>query len=123
MSSEGNWKELFNACCEGDLELVRHHIENGVNLNYAHPEFLSTPLVAAIVAGKEDVASLLLASGANPGLRSEFEGMTPLQAAQSVGLASIAAQLRRLGAEEPVTRAPSVRPKRWFERIFGRIIR
>ena len=63
--SGGDWKEMFNAGCEGDLELVKHHVKAGVDVNYAHPEFLSTPLVAAILAKQEKVALALaeLASG------------------------------------------------------------
>ena len=53
--SGGNWKEMFNAGCEGDLALVEYHVKAGVDVNYAHPEFLSTPLVAAILAGQQEV--------------------------------------------------------------------
>ena len=80
--SGGNWKEMFNAACDGDLELVSYHVGRGVDVNYAHPEFLATPLVACILAGREAVALFLLDSGANPHLRSEFDGLTPVQAAR-----------------------------------------
>jgi hypothetical protein len=43
--SGGDWKEMFNAGCEGNLELVKYHVQAGVDVNFAHPEFLSTPLV------------------------------------------------------------------------------
>jgi ankyrin repeat protein len=98
MSSGGNWKELFNAACEGDLELLRYHVKMGVDIDYAHPEFLSTPLVACLLAGQEAAAMLLLDAGANPGLHSEFDGMTPLQAARHAGLPAVEARLRALGA-------------------------
>ena len=51
----GNWKEMFNAACTGDLELVKYHVKCGVDINYAHPEFLSTPLVACALAGQEQM--------------------------------------------------------------------
>ena len=73
MPAGGNWKEMFNAAVEGDLALVEFHVKSGVDVNYAHPEFLSTPLVASILAGQEAVALYLLAHGANPSLRSEFD--------------------------------------------------
>ena len=88
MSSGGNWKELFNAAVAGDLDLVRYHVQHGVDIDYAHPEFLSTPLVACILAGQEAAAHLLLDSGAQVDLASEFDGMNPLQAARHAGLAS-----------------------------------
>jgi len=39
----GNWKEMFAAAEAGDLDLVEYHVSRGVDVNYAHPEFLSTP--------------------------------------------------------------------------------
>jgi uncharacterized protein len=90
--SGGNWKEMFNAACEGDLALVEYHVKAGVDLNYAHPEFLATPLVASILAGQQAVAMLLLENGANPHLLSEFDGVTPVQAARRVGLAEVEAK-------------------------------
>ena len=100
--SGGDWKELFNAACEGEIELVRYHARNGVDLDYAHPEFLSTPLVGCILAGQPAVAHLLLDEGANPLLHSEFDGVTPVQAARQLGLTDVEVRLRSLGAPEPV---------------------
>lgn len=83
--SGGDWKEMFNAGCEGNLALVEHHVKSGVDVNYAHPEFLSTPLVAAILARQEAVALYLLDHGAHPTLPSEFDAATPIQAARQTG--------------------------------------
>lgn len=116
--SGGNWKELFNAGCEGDLALVEYHVKCGVDVNYAHPEFLSTPLVAAILAGQEAVALYLLAHGAIPDLGSEFDGVTPIQAARRMGLARVEERLVALGVARP-DRAP-VRRAGWLDRLFGR---
>lgn len=95
----GNWKEMFNAACEGDIELVRYHVARGVDIDYAHPEFLSTPLVACILAGQEAVAMWLLDTGANPRLHSEFDALTPLAAARREGMARVVERLRTLGVE------------------------
>ncbi|MFC3683116.1 hypothetical protein [Hydrogenophaga luteola] len=99
--SGGDWKEMFNAGCEGDLALVEHHVKSGVDVNYAHPEFLSTPLVAAILAGQEAVALYLLDHGANPALASEFDAATPLQAARQVGLVAVEEKLYAMGVPRP----------------------
>lgn len=115
--SGGNWKEMFNAAVEGDLELVRYHARNGVDLNYAHPEFLSTPLVAAILAGQQQVALFLLEAGADPSLPSEFDAATPLQAARSAQLPEVEARLLALGAQAPTAAAPA--PRSWLARLFG----
>lgn len=99
--SGGDWKEFFRAGCEGDLALVTYHLEAGVDVDYAHPEFLTTPLVGAILAGQERVALYLLDHGADPALRSELDGMTPLQAARDAELPGVEARLRELGVPEP----------------------
>lgn len=107
--SGGDWKEMFNAGCAGDLALVEHHVKSGVDVNYAHPEFLSTPLVAAILAGQEAVALYLLDHGANPALPSEFDAATPLEAAQQMGLVAVEEKLYAMGVPRPVAGAgPSV---------------
>ncbi len=111
----GNWKEMFAAACDGNLDLVAYHVKNGVDINYVHPEFLSTPLVATILAKQENVALYLLDSGANPHMLSEFDGLRPIQAAQQTGLKTIQARLLALGAVLP---EPVVSPKNWFTRIF-----
>lgn len=110
--SAGDWKDLYKAVCEGDLALVKHHVDAGVDMNYAHPEFFSTPLVAAIRAGQEEVALFMLDRGADPNLMSEMDAMTPLQAARRWGLASVEARLRSLGADEPA--APPWSWRRWW---------
>jgi ankyrin repeat protein len=116
----GDWKEMFNAACEGKLELVKYHVENGVDVNYAHPEFLSTPLVACALEGQEAVALYLLGSGANPDLFSEFDAMTPLQAARKARLPMLEARLLELGAKEPAKPAATKPRLNWLSRFLGR---
>lgn len=116
--SGGDWKELFNAGCEGDLALVEYHVKCGVDVNYAHPEFLSTPLVAAILAQQEEVALYLLNHGAIPDLPSELDGVTPMQAARRAGLMRVEERLLELGVARP-TRDAAGRPN-WFSRFIGR---
>lgn len=96
--SGGDWKDMFLAACDGDVELVRFHLSNGVDVDYAHPEFQSTALVASILNRREDVAYLLLDHGADPTLRSVLEERSPLEAAREVGMAGVEQRLRGLGA-------------------------
>lgn len=116
----GNWKEMFAAAEAGDLALVRYHVSRGVDVNYAHPEFLSTPLVASILAGQQEVTHFLLAAGADPNLHSEFDGLTPAQAARRVGLFGLEDRLVALGAQ-PLP--PSPTSSRWFSRLLGGLSR
>lgn len=115
--SGGNWKEMYQAGCEGDLALVEYHVRSGVDVNYAHPEFLSTPLVAAILARQEAVALYLLAHGAIPDLPSEFDAATPMQAARQVGLRQVEDRLCELGVARP---APAPQAQGWLARLLGR---
>lgn len=110
--SGGDWKEMFNAGCAGDLALVEHHVKSGVDVNYAHPEFLSTPLVAAILAGQEAVALYLLDHGANPALPSEFDAATPLQAARQMGLVAVEEKLYAMGVPRPPAEAAAMQQDR-----------
>lgn len=116
----GNWKEMYIAGCEGDLELVKYHVKQGVDVNYAHPEFLSTPLVASALAGQEEVALYLLDSGANPHLPSEFDALTPIQAARKAKLAGLEAKLTQLGASAAVLPGANRDQRGWFSRLFAR---
>lgn len=120
MSSGGNWKEMYLAACEGDIELVRYHVRHGVDVNYAHPEFLSTPLVACILAKREAVAEFLIDSGANIHLPSEFDGVNPVQAARQAGLMRLHQRLLELGAVEPPAAGQAVEGRPWWRSLFGR---
>lgn len=118
--SGGDWKELFFAACDGDLELVRYHTRNGVDLNYAHPEFFGTPLVACILASQEKTALFLLESAADPHLLSEFDGITPLQAARRVGMSAVEQRLLSLGAVEPASKRAAFFQRKWRFPLWGR---
>lgn len=98
--SAGDWKNLYQAAVDGNLDLVRHHLIEEVNPNYQHPEILRTPLVACLVEGHVEVAHFLLANGADPCMVSVLDDLTPLQAAKKHGLHEFADHLKRLGAKE-----------------------
>jgi hypothetical protein len=91
--SHGDYKAFFSAACAGDVALVEHHLDAGVDVDFVHPELQSTALVAALDDGREDVALLLLDRGASATLRSPLEGTTPLEAARAAGLARVVARL------------------------------
>jgi len=80
--SAGDWKDMIYAIRDGDLELVRYHINQGVNLNYQHPEFMTTALIESIICDRSDIAHLLLESGADPNLKIGFSSDTALSEAK-----------------------------------------
>ncbi|MGE0350623.1 ankyrin repeat domain-containing protein [Hydrogenophaga sp.] len=98
--SAGDWKDLYQAALTGDLPLVRHHLDGGVNPNYQHPEVLCTPLVASLIHGHDEVARCLLDHGADPNLLSDFDDLTPLQAARRHGREALTQLLVERGARD-----------------------
>lgn len=101
--SGGDWKEMYVAAASGNIELLKYHIENGIDPNYQHPEILCTPLVASIIAGDIMIAEYLLSRGADPNLLSEFDNLTPLQAARQYQRHEILNLLRQAGAVDKPT--------------------
>lgn len=99
--SGGDVKDMVGAAARGDVELVRFHLERGVDPDYVHPELQSTALVIAILAGQEGTARELLAHGADPLLVSELDDATPVEAARRVGLRELEEHLVSLGAPRP----------------------
>ncbi|KYG67854.1 hypothetical protein AZI87_00815 [Bdellovibrio bacteriovorus] len=95
--SAGDWKEMYSAASSGNMDLVRYHIENGVNPNYQHPEILATPLVAAISAGHTDIALFLLDNKADPNLKSFFDDMTAVEAARRYKNETVLGELKKRG--------------------------
>jgi ankyrin repeat protein len=78
----GDWKEMLEAVQNGDLALVRYHLENGVDPNYQHPELLTTPLIVSIENERVEVTRFLLEKGADPQLKAGFSTDTPLRVAK-----------------------------------------
>jgi len=78
----GDWKEMLWAAQEGDLELLKYHIDQGVNPNYQHPELLTTPLIQSIEAGHTAITKFLLENGADPTLKAGFSEDSPLRVAK-----------------------------------------
>ena len=110
--SGGDWKDMYTAADSGDLALVRYHIEAGVDPNYQHPEIMRTPLVTSILQGHVEVAHYLLDHGAAVNLVSDYDSLTPLQAAQRVGAHALVQTLQQRGAKA------AVRPP-WWHRLLG----
>ena len=92
--SAGDWKALFKAPQEGDLELVQYYIRLGVDINYQHPEVMTTALIESIRSGHFWIANCLLKNGADPKLKEVFGGETPLSLAELKGNEEVIALLK-----------------------------
>ncbi|MFZ1362461.1 MAG: ankyrin repeat domain-containing protein [Candidatus Nanopelagicales bacterium] len=84
-----DWKAFHGAAETGDLELVDYYLRVGVDVNYEHPEYMTTAPVSAILAGQEEVVLFLMEHGVDPDKVSTMEQLSPLQAAQQVGMTSV----------------------------------
>ena len=112
--SGGDWKDLYQAAMAGDLARVAHHIAEGINPNYQHPEILCTPLVASIVNGHPHIALYLLTQGADPNMLSIMDSLTPLQAAKLHQQMEALAVLEKLGAK--------VESQSFWQRLVNKLV-
>ncbi|SEL43054.1 Ankyrin repeat-containing protein [Aquimarina amphilecti] len=79
--SGGNWKDMLLASQTGDLELVKYYVKTGVDINYQHPEAMTTPLIESFRFGNIDIAKFLLKNGADVHAKEGFSGDTALSVA------------------------------------------
>ncbi len=82
--SGGDWKAMFKAIQEGDIELVKYYLRVGIDPNYQHPEFMASPLIESIRFNHLEITKLLLENGANPRIIEVSERETPLLVAQKL---------------------------------------
>ncbi len=80
--SGGDWKAMFKAIQDNDLELVRFYINHGIDVNYQHPEYLALPLSESIRYNHLEVAELLLSNGAKPSIVEMESGVSPIDLAR-----------------------------------------
>lgn len=81
--SAGDWKDMFQACTSGDLDLVEFYLRKGVDPNHQHPEFLTSPLIESVRTKHIEIVQLLLAHGADPNLPEDCGSDTPISVAES----------------------------------------
>lgn len=84
MTDGGNWKDLVRAATQengGNVALVMFHADHGVDINYQHPEYLTTAMHEAIRVGNIEVVKALLAKGADPTIEDNLTSSTPMQVA------------------------------------------
>ncbi|WP_291324222.1 ankyrin repeat domain-containing protein [Acidovorax sp. 28-64-14] len=93
--------------CAEDSRYVRWRLEGHVRRRSggrfgagALPHQRGTPLVASLIHGHSDIARYLLEHGADPQLRSDFDDMTPLEAARRHQRTELVALLQARGAQE-----------------------
>jgi|GEM_PF-1212721 len=68
----GNWKEMFNAAVAEDMELLNFHIKMGIDIDYQHPEYLTSVFIETIRLNKLKAARFLLEKGADMYVQESF---------------------------------------------------
>ncbi|KAL3911547.1 MAG: hypothetical protein SGILL_007239, partial [Bacillariaceae sp.] len=82
--SGGNWKDLLKATRQGDLPVMKIHLQNNkVDPNYQHPEYFTSPVFEAIRHGRLDAVKLLLEHGGSPTMIEDSTDQTPLEVAMA----------------------------------------
>jgi uncharacterized protein len=115
----GDWKEMFLGVETNDFDLVRYHIASGVDLNYQHPEFLTSALIESINQNHLDMMKFLLENGANPSIEEAFSCKSPMQIAKELRNKEAVAILNSyLGTDEQIEEEKRKSLLKWLKRLF-----
>ena len=74
----GDWKDLFLGVQKNDIDLVFFHISQGVDINYQHPEFMTSALIESIRSNNLEMMVLLLQNGASPKVAEVWSSKSPI---------------------------------------------
>jgi uncharacterized protein len=83
--SHGNWKDMFKAVQENDVELIDFYIRQGIDLNYQHPEYMTSPLIESVRCNHLEITKLLLANGALPEIKEVYSNKSAVEIANDLG--------------------------------------
>ncbi|HMP29003.1 MAG TPA: ankyrin repeat domain-containing protein [Saprospiraceae bacterium] len=81
MNDGGDWKDLIKGIQQNDILLVKYHLKNGTDINYQHPEYMTSPLIEAIKYGNKEMIITLLEHGASAEIKEMFTNKSPLKVA------------------------------------------
>jgi uncharacterized protein len=84
MSTGGDWKDMFSGVERNDPTLVKYYINEGIDLNFQHPEYLTSPLIESVRLGHLEITRLLIDHGADPRLVEVYSNKSPLEVAYEV---------------------------------------
>jgi uncharacterized protein len=90
------WTPLHYAASDGAFEVVRWLLDKGARIDAPSPN-RSTPLMMAARYGASESVEILLARGADPGLRNE-RGLSAADFARGAGRDNLAERLQTLAA-------------------------
>ena len=94
----GGKSSIHDAAWDGNIEAVKQHLADGVDVNARDSFFGNTPLHFAAYQGHKEIAELLIAKGADVNAKDDY-GKTPLDWAISRKYPEIADLLRKHGGK------------------------
>ena len=100
---------LEEAAATGKVDVVKQRISDGVELNTKNPSSGATPLIAAIVFGQDETASLLIDAGADIEAQDK-QGSTALVAAAFFCRTEILKLLIQKGAKKDIENSDGATP-------------
>jgi len=80
----GEWKDMFKAVQNNDIELVSFYIRMGIDINYQHPEYMTSPLIESIRLNNTEMMVFLLKNGALPGIKEFYSNKDAVSIAKEV---------------------------------------
>lgn len=72
---------MLKAVEQGDIELVQYHLDNGIDVNYEHPEIITTVLIESVKSGNVEMTRFLIERGADPYKKAGFGNLNAIQTA------------------------------------------
>jgi NADPH:quinone reductase-like Zn-dependent oxidoreductase len=102
MMSHGDWKHMFRAIKDNDIELVRYYIKSGIDINYQHPEYMTNALCESIRLKNPDMINLLINHGASTDIKEMDSGKTPLQIAEDLQFNAAIKLIQKSGGQSSV---------------------
>lgn len=95
--SGGDWKAMFQAIEQNDIELVRYYLKIGIDPNYQHPEFLALPLSECIRLNHFEIIKVLIEFGVKADIKEMESGLSSLELAVKLKKKEMVELLRTLG--------------------------
>jgi len=113
--ASGETVDIWKAAANGNIEVVKQHLEAGTDVDAKESPGGSTPLLVAAIFGRVEAAKLLIEKGANVNARSN-DGATALHGAAFFCHTEIVKLLLDKGAE---VNAKNIRGETPFDAVAG----
>jgi ankyrin repeat protein len=113
----GDWKEMFRGVETNDFGLVRYYLAHDIDINYQHPEFLTSPLIESIRQNHLEMMKFLLKNGAQPDIKEAESYKSPMAIAKELRNQEAVELLNQyLGTNETIA---EVIPVSFFRKIYN----